>query len=271
MSIVGEATGVFGLIEKGWRWLRDRMDPARAQAQRLIQAFEAYGIARQQIARLLPDELKLPNAAFSTPDKLKDKVTPELLDWAAEHLALRRAWFDGVAYIPQLIVDHYKSPAGYQTWLANSVAVGPDVMARFLYVWKPKGQEIWPDGDGPLCFIYEECSDGLDATEFSRYWLLSDEWGLEHAPCIENMITVVAVARSLGIMVLGRDFPLEMLYQMEAGKAFIPKVSAQARCVWYPEDLIDPIPGEDTEWNRARWKGAQAYLAKDGVTIPLPS
>jgi hypothetical protein len=96
MSIVGEATGVFGLIEKGWRWLSDRMDPARAPAQRLMQAFEAYSIARQQIPRLLPDELKLPNAAFSTPEKLKDKVTPELLDWAAEHLALRRAWFAGV-------------------------------------------------------------------------------------------------------------------------------------------------------------------------------
>lgn len=76
MSFVGEATGVFGLLGKVWNLLRDRLDPARAQAKRLIETFEAYGIARQQIARLLPAELKLPNAAFSTPDKLKDKVAP---------------------------------------------------------------------------------------------------------------------------------------------------------------------------------------------------
>lgn len=80
MSLVGEATGVFGLLGKAWSLLRDRLDPARAQAKRLIDTFEAYGIARQQIPRLLPPELKLPNATFSTPDKLKDKVTPELLD-----------------------------------------------------------------------------------------------------------------------------------------------------------------------------------------------
>lgn len=76
MSIVGEATGVFGLLGKAWNLLRDRLDPARAQTKRLIDIFEAYGIARQQIPRLRPAELKLPNAAFWTPDKLKDKVAP---------------------------------------------------------------------------------------------------------------------------------------------------------------------------------------------------
>jgi hypothetical protein len=85
------------------------LDPARAQAKRLIETFEAYGIARQQIPRLLPPELKLHNAAFSTPDKLKDNVTPELLDWAADHLAFSRPWLDRVADTPHLMVDHYKA------------------------------------------------------------------------------------------------------------------------------------------------------------------
>ena len=78
MSFVGEVTAVFGLLGKGWNLMRDRLDPTRAQVKRLIETFEAFGIARQQIPRLLPPELKLPNAAFSTPDKLKDKVTSEL-------------------------------------------------------------------------------------------------------------------------------------------------------------------------------------------------
>ncbi|MFA7558334.1 MAG: hypothetical protein WCZ20_11105 [Hydrogenophaga sp.] len=67
MSFVGEATGVFGLLEKAWNLLRDRLDPARAQAERLIETtFEAYGIARQQIPFLLPAELK-PHNACSLP------------------------------------------------------------------------------------------------------------------------------------------------------------------------------------------------------------
>lgn len=135
MSIVGEATGVFGLLEKAWNLLRDRLDPARAQAKRLIETFEAYGIARQQIPRLLPAELKLPNAAFSTPDKLKDKLTPELLDWTAEHLAISRSWLDHVSKTPHLIVDHYKAPSGYRDWLSKRLEIAPNVH-RFLFVWK---------------------------------------------------------------------------------------------------------------------------------------
>ena len=102
MSIVGEATGVLGLVSKAWGWLRDRLGPARVQAQRLIQAFEAYGIARQQIPRLLPASVTLTSVAFSSPDKLKGHLTPLVLHWAAEHLAIHRSWLEGVgAHAPQ--------------------------------------------------------------------------------------------------------------------------------------------------------------------------
>jgi hypothetical protein len=63
MSIVGEATGVFGLLGKALNLLRDRLDPARAQAKRFIETFETYGIARQQIPSLLTPEPELANAS----------------------------------------------------------------------------------------------------------------------------------------------------------------------------------------------------------------
>jgi hypothetical protein len=265
MSFVGEATGVFGLLGKAWSLLRDRLDPARAQAKRLIHTFEAYGIARQQIARLLPPRLKLPNAAFSTPDKLKDKVTPELLDWAADHLAIRRSWLDKVDEQPHRMEDHYKSPAGYRDWLANRLDLAPDV-SRCLAVWKPLGQEI-QSAYGPLCLIYEETTGGLDGSEFTRYWRLSDHWHLDHPPCLENLLALIAVARSLGIWVSGSEVPMAQLQQLEAGKKLIPEVAKRRRGKWHPEDLIDPLPGQDTEWRKALWEGARTSLAADGIAF----
>jgi hypothetical protein len=263
MSFVGEATGVFGLLEKAWNLLRDRVDPARAQAKRFIETFEAYGIARQQIPRILPTELKLPNAAFSTPDKLKDKVTHQLLDWAANHLCISRSWIDKGGEMPHLLEDHYKAPVGYRDWLANRIEVAPSV-SRTLAVWKPLGQEI-PTGHGPLCLIYEETTDGLDGEEFTRYWLLSDHWILHHAPCLENLLAVIAVTRSLGIWVLGSDVPMTQLQQLEAGKRLIPAVAKSRRGKWHPEDLIEPLSGKDAEWRQALWKGAQGYLSQEGL------
>lgn len=265
MSFVGEATGVFGLLGKAWNVLRDRLDPARAQAKRLIETFEAYGIARQQIPRILPPELKLPNAAFSTPDKLKDKVTPELLNWAADHLAISRSWLDLIEQAPHLLEDYYKAPVGYRDWLANRLEVAPDV-TRFLLVWKPLGQAI-PSGHGPLCLIYEETSNGLDGSEFTRYWLLSDHWILHHAPCLENLLAVIALVRSLGIWVLGSDVPMALLQQLETGEKLIPEVAKRRRGRWHPEDLIAPLQGQDTEWRKALWEGAQKYLERHRIDV----
>lgn len=264
MSIVGEATSALGLLGKTWGWLRDRVDPARTQAQRLIQAFEAYGIKRQQITRLLPAGLTLPNAAFSSPDKLKAHVTPALLDWGAEHLSIHRSWLDGVGTQPHLIEEHYKAPAGYRDWLARRIEQVPHV-SRLLQVWMMHGTAIGPDVRGPVCLVYEETSEGLDGSEFSRYWRLSDEWPLDHPPCVENMIAVVAVARSLGILVVGHELALDELRRLTAGKALIPALQQRRRGRWHPEDLIEPLPGQDSAWRQARWQGAQAYLTQSGI------
>lgn len=163
------------------------------------------------------------------------------------------------------MVDHYKAPAGYRDWLAHRLDVAPNV-ARYLSVWKPQGQEL-PSGFGPFCLVYEETTDGLDGSEFTRYWLLSDHWRLDHAPCLENLLAVIAVARSLDIWVLGRDVPMTHLEQLEAGKKLIPEVAKRAHGKWHPEDLIEPLPGKETEWRKAVWQGAQDYLAKDDIRI----
>lgn len=266
MSIVGEATGVLGLLGKAWNLLRDRLDPARAQAKRLIETFEAYGIARQQIPRLLPAELKLPNAAFSTPDKLKDKVTSELLDWAADHLAINRAWLDGVSPQPHLRVDRYKQPSRYRDWLLERQQIAPNAR-RLLLVWKPAGVAVGPEAHGPLCLVCEEISDGLDGAELSRYWLLSEDWRWDHSPCASNMVAAVAVAQSLGVMVVGQEVSLALLLQLETGKKLAPDVAQKRQRLWHPDDLITPLPGTDTPWRQAVWKDAQDWLGEDGLQI----
>lgn len=49
MAIFGEINALFELLGKVRRWFQDHWDPAHAQARRLIETFEAFGIARQQL------------------------------------------------------------------------------------------------------------------------------------------------------------------------------------------------------------------------------
>lgn len=96
---------------------------------------------------------------------------------------------------------------------------------------------------------------------------MSDHWCLDHAPFLENLLAVIAVTRSLGIWVLGSDIPMAQLEQLEAGRKLIPEVVKRHRGKWHPEDLIDPLQGQDTEWREASWEAARRYLAADGIAL----
>lgn len=237
MSILGDGKGIVDLLTRGWTWVRERRDPVRAQAQRMIEAFEAHGIARPQIARVLPPELAVPPAALSTPDKLKDKITPALLDWAADYLALDRRWLDGVEARPHRRVEGYKNEGVYAEWLRQRQAVAPDV-DRMLFVWTAEDPVGGSTSGGPVCLVYTEDSAWLDGGSLSRYWLLSDQWPIDHGSCVVSMLKVVDIARSLGILVVGRLVPAPILRKMEAGRSFVPQARERIGRLWHPEDML---------------------------------
>lgn len=128
--IIGEAKSAIELVTTAWSWLVDRRDPVRLQCIRLIGAFEAHGIARQQIARVLPKELALPVATFSTPTVLKEHLIPQMLDWAADYLNLNRRWLDGLDEHPHVDVNGYKNEVVYMKWMQERIATNPAVHRR---------------------------------------------------------------------------------------------------------------------------------------------
>jgi hypothetical protein len=172
MSIVDEATGVIGLLEKAWNLLCDRLDPTRALAQRTIETFKAYGIARRQIPRLPPPELKC-----------------------------------------------------------------------------------------------EEICGGLDGTEPSRYRLLSDGWQRYHSPCVSTKVAAIAVAQSLGVMVIDHDLPPILLRQFGAGRKLAPVMATQRQRLCHADDLITPLPRTDTPQRQAIWRDAKDWLGEDWLNV----
>ena len=253
---------------------RIEVDPARRSTQRLIRAFEAYGVARQQIIRLVPAAIaqakpELGMADCSSPEQLKPKLTPALLDRAAGYLNLRRDWLDAKEHVPpHLVVDHYKHPARYGPWLQARKAEAPEVQ-RYLSVWKSHGTPVGPGADGPLCLVYEETTEGLDGMEWSRYWLLADGWTMGHAPCVENLAAVVHVAQQAGVLVVGKELRARDLVRLQEGQALVPELLQRTRGSWHPTDLVDPPPQHDSPWRRAMWHGGQGLLAQlDPGTAP---
>jgi hypothetical protein len=238
---------------------KKRRNSARAQAQRLLDAFAAHGVAGVQIPRLLPEALALPNAVFADPDELKKELAPRLLDWAADTLALRRGWLDGVDFQRHHRVQGYKLPSIYRDWLRQRRERFPDV-DRIIHVLVASKEPLGPQSMGALCVAYGERFDTLDTQELSRYWLLSDHWRLDHSPCTVNLMALCAIAADLGIMVIGHVVRQEALTRLDDGQLFVPQVLALDTHRWFPSDLIDPPPGQDSEWRRILWIDARAMF-----------
>jgi hypothetical protein len=237
VAVFGEGKALLDLLTRWRQWREERGDPARLQAQRLIAAFEAYGVRRQQIVRLMPESLALPSPLMSSAERLKDKISPALLDWASEYLALSRAWLDGVDPQPHVLIEGYKDTRAHERWLRGRIEAAPNVQ-RFITVWKADRGPVNFDSVGPLCIVYEEVGAGLDGSHFSRYWLLSRDWPLGHPPPVECMVVLSSVARSLGVMMSGRIKPLRWLEQLEMGAVFVPEVVRLGGEAWYPEDAV---------------------------------
>jgi hypothetical protein len=248
------------LCRKGFAAWKKRRNPAHAQAQRLLDAFAAHGVAGVQIPRLLPEALALPNAVFADPDELKKELTPRLLDWVADTLALRRSWLDGVDSQRHHRVQGYKQPSIYRDWLQQRQAFFPHV-DRIIHVFVASKEPLGPQSTGPLCVAYGERFDMLDTQELSRYWLLSDHWRLDHPPCTVNLMALCAIATDLDIMVIGHVVKQEALTRLDDGQLFVPQALALDTHRWFPSDLIDPPLGQDSEWRQALRSDAQTMLA----------
>lgn len=245
----------------GWK---KRHNPARVQAQRLLDAFAAHGVAGVQIPRLLPEALTLPNAVFADADELKSKLTPALLDWVAATFALRRGWLDGVDSERHLRVEGYKQPSIYRAWLEQRAAhtlIGD----RVIHVWITSKGPLGPQSTGAVCIAFEQHFGRLDERYLSRYWLLSDQWRLDHSPCVVNLMALCAIAADLDIMVIGHVASQEALTRLDDGELFVPQLLAQSSHRWFPTDLIDPPPGHNSEWRQALWREAQVLLQSNGV------
>ena len=237
---IDSVKAIFDVASSGYDRWRKYKDPVREQAHRFLTAFEAHGIARQQIVRILPSEIDIQSTEFSDANLLKNHLSPMLLDWAAEYLALDRSWLDGVGEKPHQNVDGYKNEIIYSDWLVQRTKVDPTVN-RTLFVWASSDPKTTLEFTGYLTIVYVEHGIGIDGKELSHYWTLSNKWPLSHSPCVDSMLALVRICHSLKILTVGRILNHKVLENFEKGHLLAPQVGSNSRSIWHPEDLMDSV------------------------------
>lgn len=269
-GIIGALKQAVEAVIKVRRWWSNKNDVVQIQAQRMLAAFEKHEIPRQQIVRILPAQFAIPMAAFSSDEKLKEVLTPSLLDWASETLCISRAWLDGVREHPHESVRVYKHPQRMHAWLQERcIATGDRTM--LLHVFMEGCMTDLQGVSGPFVVVLEECFGELDQRGISRYWVMSEGWHFEHQPCTIDLLCMMTIAESLHITSCGHDVNRRLIKKFEGGHLLAPElIDKSRRCCRIIEWV--PSAGDDatmSPYHQAVWREAKERLVGCGLEDSL--
>lgn len=276
MEILALAKTAIDLLPRGGKLLKQLNDPVRAQATRVLEAFEAHGVKPQQIARLLPADIEVKSAAWSSADTLKDAMTPELLQWTANLLSLNPAWLDGEREIASRHAHfRYSSnqPSALFHWLRERYQRNGKTQweaGASLYVLCACDAPMTNTANGPLVLMLREAFAEVNGSKRYRYTLLSEDWRLDHTPCTASLATACAIAQHMHLPIHALTVSAKQLRALEAGKCFAGEVWAKAKTPWHPDDFVKAPPGKDTEWMQAIRKEGRRMLADDKLGHLMP-
>lgn len=246
MGVLSDAKVLADWLGKLFGWWKVRQDPIRAQAQRVLDVFEAHGVAQTQISRLLPEQFAIPMKDFASADKLSEHLTPAFLDWVAEYFALSRSWLDGLPGAPHQTICCYKHPADFATWLAEH-RTGEPFQFRLL-VLKPSIKPISPGSNENVVIVLEERITYLDDQSICRYFNFDGNGTLNHYPVIRSLMGLCVIAGRARCLVKGRVVEEKICTAIEDGHLLIPLRLSKARGAWEPDAVLFQSPTNDSPW-----------------------
>jgi hypothetical protein len=228
MELLQAANSLFGSLTRVVGWLQNRANPARRQAARILEAFEAHGFERTQINRLLPADLQLTQFELSTADELKKAIKQPHVDWVADFLALNPDWLDGASGQAHTQIDSYKSPGELQAWFSDHAPRADDGAIYKLHLLTSDASAITPASSGYYSVVLEELSE-LGDDYLSRYYHLTEGAHFDHYPSVLHLMQILALAHLNGAIMRRAILPKANLLQLSLCQGLIPQLLWKAK------------------------------------------
>ena len=197
----------------------ERRNPVRLQATRVLETFEAHGIARTEINALLPEALELDAYQWSNADQLKLTLRQAHIDWLNQYFALEEGWLTGKNDSAHQHPFSYKAPERLHTWFQEHRTPETDLEFK-LHLVTPDTREIGPDSAGYYALVLEQMDE--DHSACPRFYHLTEGGHFEHWPSLIHLLQVLAIAHYHGAIMWRSQLDSAALYQLSHHKGLIP-------------------------------------------------
>jgi len=212
--VFGEIASVFTLYDRAKSWYKKRNEKQGTVATRFVQLFGRHNIARNQIPRFFCNGLTLDN--IETNEKLLPKLTPEILQAAADLFAVRIEWLEGVDEKIYPIHHFYKHPEWYAAFLHQLVSAGENRVIVKLVC----STDLNYEQDAVL--VLEETFDYLGNEPVVRYHLCSD-WVNKYWKSRADLAACIAITQKQIGFIKGFQTPAR-IDQFSEGHGFVSEL-----------------------------------------------
>jgi hypothetical protein len=229
--VLGEINAAVSLIERLSRWL-SRKSPPETVAGRFVRLFEAHGVHRNQISRLIGNGLTL--AHLQSDQALIPVLSDELLDSAASLFAIRREWLDGASDQIYPLHDFYKQPEAFVEFIEG---------LRGQETGSLRGVVLSSSSDRheeTALVVLEEEVGAVGDQAIHRYYFCHN-WFFNYWKSRAYLTACVALAWKRDINLIGREVPIDFIRKYSNSTRFLEYrldgALPNSGTPWYPEDM----------------------------------
>lgn len=262
-----EIDQIFKWIKELQGVVRERQDPFRVQAERILKAFSAHDISPAQVVRFVPDGLLGEPSALADPGRLNNYLPAAFVNWVAQTLKLELRWLDGLSVTAHYHLDGYKNPARLFDELSGMLAQREEWGSFVIYVFKANSRALSGSRSGVFSVVLQEYLPERDGRELSRYYFLTHGASFDNVASVIHLLEICAIGHHLSIPVRGEVLGRKHLLSMYRMERLVPdNWKARATEPWYPDDALWLGLTGDAEWNRLYQTYLRESLNAAGMT-----
>jgi hypothetical protein len=231
--IFGEVNAALSLIERLSRWLTRRNSLPETVAGRFVRLFEAHGVHRNQISRIMSGYGISP-VHLQSDQALMPALTDEILDSAASLFAIRREWLDLASEQIYPLHDFYKQPEAFVEFVEQLRGQETATLRGIVLASTSDRHE-----ETALVVLEQQIGAVGDRTLY-RYHICHN-WFFSYWKSRAYLTACIASAWKRDVNLIGREVPIGVIRKYREGNRFLeygPDGALPTRGTpWYPEEM----------------------------------
>ncbi|MFO4748444.1 hypothetical protein V5H34_17795 [Vibrio cholerae] len=235
--IFGEIDSFFSLLDRFKSFFKNKdievhSEQSELLSTRLVRAFEAHGIHRNQIPRVIENGLTLYDV--QSDENFLIKIDDKIIQESCSLLGIKRDWLEGASEQIYPTYDFYKNPYAFRKFLENRLAETNHRLTGVLLSPQEK------DNSNNAVLIIQETVFSLESNSCHRYYICNN-WNFSYWKSRVYLTACVSICWKNELYVSGKTVPNKFINSIAWGLNILNFGQDGLYCIngesWHVEDM----------------------------------